>query len=437
MIDTGSSCNLIKLKLAEQLGLDIEPRSVQASSYTGHNIEFAGQTQVVVEVGNMVFQQNFMVTKGKCIRDILIGFRGLWSFGNVTFHIRQGVMSFDDQIVNLIPSAGISPFPIAAVDEPPEEEQAENPTTVEENLPDEQEDNSDDHPLEKRDDPAEFVFELPPKTHSNPIDHIDVDWDSFAEEDRTKVRAFFDEFQDCFAGSMDDLGRTTLMDPVIETVPHEPFQCRAYNVPPKYIEKVYQLALQMFAAGLVRVSSSPYLNPSHYVQKKDGSLRLTLDLRRLNKLVRPTATVLPSLSSFTHHIKGNCMFSSLDLKQGFFQIPFNDEGSIEKLAFSWGTNIHLPNAELCVVPMGLKSSPNFMQMLSNLIVAGLDPAHFINYLDDFAILSEDLDSHLVRLRQLFTNIRKAGLNHSSWNPRNRDSSNRPSSFWAIHYLKTE
>ena len=121
MIDTGSSCNLITLKLAKQLGLDIEPRSVQASSYTGHNIEFAGQTQVVVEVGNMVFQQNFMVTKGKCIRDILIGFRGLWSFGDVTFHIRQGVMSFDDQIVNLIPCAGISPFPIATVDEPPEE----------------------------------------------------------------------------------------------------------------------------------------------------------------------------------------------------------------------------------------------------------------------------------------------------------------------------
>ena len=105
-----------------------------------------------------MFQQNFMVTKGKCIRDILIGFRGLWSFGNFTFHIRQGVMSFDDQIVNLIPSAGISPVPIATVDEPLEEEQAENPTTVEDNIADEQEDNSDDHPLEKRDDIRPNLF---------------------------------------------------------------------------------------------------------------------------------------------------------------------------------------------------------------------------------------------------------------------------------------
>ena len=87
---------------------------------------------------------------------------------------------------------------------------------------------------------------------------------------------------------------------------------------------------------MIRKSSSPWASAVVLVQKKDGSLRFCIDLRKLNARTIKDAYSLPRIDETLDHLGGSVIFTSLDLKSGYWQVEM-DEMSQTTDSFHSGT----------------------------------------------------------------------------------------------------
>jgi hypothetical protein len=81
--------------------------------------------------------------------------------------------------------------------------------------------------------------------------------------------------------------------------------------------------LQLEKEGIVRRSDSPWASPLHMVRKPDGSWRPSGDYHRLNLVTEPDAYPLPNMMDFTTRVAGCKVFSKIDLRKGYLQIPMH------------------------------------------------------------------------------------------------------------------
>ena len=88
----------------------------------------------------------------------------------------------------------------------------------------------------------------------------------------------------------------------------------------------------MLADGVIRKSNSPYASPILLVPKSDDSTRFGVDFRELNKQTIKDSYPLPNMKDIFNRLVGSSIFSTLDLKAGYHQIPLV-ESSTEKTAF--------------------------------------------------------------------------------------------------------
>ena len=84
--------------------------------------------------------------------------------------------------------------------------------------------------------------------------------------------------------------------------------------------------------GLIRRSSSNYASAIVLVKKKSGALRLCVDYRQMNATCLTGEFNLPRIDESLEAMDGACLFSSLDLAHGYFQVTMHPD-SISKTAF--------------------------------------------------------------------------------------------------------
>ena len=91
----------------------------------------------------------------------------------------------------------------------------------------------------------------------------------------------------------------------------------------------------MLRMGAIRRSNSPWVSAVVLVRKKDGALRFCIDLRKLNERTIKDAYSLPRIEDSLDVLNGSCIFTSIDLKSGYWQVEL-DEKSIPLTAFTVG-----------------------------------------------------------------------------------------------------
>ena len=115
----------------------------------------------------------------------------------------------------------------------------------------------------------------------------------------------------------------------------------------------------MLDLGAKRPSDSPWCSAVVLVKKKSGELRFCIDLRKLNARIVNDAFSLPRIDETLERLKGCCVFSSLDLKSGYWQVEIEEE-SKQYTAFTCGS---LGFFECNRMPFGATNAPATFQRL--------------------------------------------------------------------------
>lgn len=134
----------------------------------------------------------------------------------------------------------------------------------------------------------------------------------------------------------------------------------------KDFEEFQELVERLEQQGIVEPSQSRWLNPVVLVRKKTGALRFCVDFRRLNDLVEIDGYPLPKIQTLISSLKGQKIFSVIDLKDGFFQVDINEEDKV-KTAFYTGKRL----MQFRKMPQGYKNSPSVFQRVMTLVLESL------------------------------------------------------------------
>ena len=229
--------------------------------------------------------------------------------------------------------------------------------------------------------------------------------DSWPQEDQEKAKKVLEEYQDIFALKDSELGHTKLTKHEIKLVDHKPFKERYRRIPPQQFEEVRKHLEEMINIGAIRKSQSPWASAIVLVRKKDGSLRFCIDLRKLNERTIKDAYSLPRIEESLDCLNGAQIFSSIDLKSGYWQVELTEE-SKAMTAFTVGP---LGFYECVRMPFGLTNAPATFQRLMESCLGEMHLNWCIIYLDDIIVFSKSREEHLERLKGVFQKLREAGL----------------------------
>ncbi|UYV81442.1 hypothetical protein LAZ67_20001196 [Cordylochernes scorpioides] len=157
--------------------------------------------------------------------------------------------------------------------------------------------------------------------------------------------------------------------------------------------------------GIIQKSNSEYASPIVLVKKKNGKTRICVDYRKLNKETVKDRYPLPLIEDQIDKLQAARLFSTIDLKNGFFHIPVAEDS--HKL-----TSFVVPNGqyEFLKTPFGLCNAPAKFQRFINLIFAEeIQKGIVLTYLDDIVIPANDAEEALRHLKHVLKRAEEYGL----------------------------
>ena len=161
----------------------------------------------------------------------------------------------------------------------------------------------------------------------------------------------------------------------------------------------------MLDGGAICPSNSPWCNAVVLVRKKDGTLRFCIDFRRLNERTEKDSFLMPRMIDTMEMMVGVKIFSSMDLKSGFWQVKMAEE-SRPYTAFTVGS---LGVYEFLRMPFGLCNGPATFQRLMQNCLGELNLTYTLIYLDDVVVFADTEAEHVKRLRTIFERFHEHGL----------------------------
>jgi hypothetical protein len=137
------------------------------------------------------------------------------------------------------------------------------------------------------------------------------------------------------------------------------------------------------------------------VKKKDGTLRLCIEFRKLNKATIKNKYHFPRIDDLFDELRGAQIFSNMDLRSGYHQVIIKEE-DINKTAF----RMRYKHYEFTVVPFGLSNAPVVFMCLMNGVFRSYLDKFVIVFLDDILIYSKYEEEHEQHLRMVLQVLRE-------------------------------
>ncbi|GJY99291.1 putative reverse transcriptase domain-containing protein [Tanacetum coccineum] len=170
---------------------------------------------------------------------------------------------------------------------------------------------------------------------------------------RQYFRPIVSEFQDVFPEELPGIPPIRDVEFNIELIPGaEPISKAPYRMAPIELKELKDQLQELLERGFIRPSVSPWGAPVLFVKKKDGSMRLCIDYRELNKITIRNRYPLPRIDDLFDQLQGAKHFSKIDLRSGYHQLRVKEQ-DISKTAF----RTRYGHYEFLVMPFGLTNAP--------------------------------------------------------------------------------
>ncbi|GKC73492.1 putative reverse transcriptase domain-containing protein [Tanacetum coccineum] len=154
-----------------------------------------------------------------------------------------------------------------------------------------------------------------------------------SEKKRLEDVPIVQDFPEVFPEDLPGLPPTRKVQFQIDLVPGAAPVARApYRLAPSEMKELSEQLKELSDKGFIRPSSSPWGAPVLFVKKKDGSFRMCIDYRELNKLTVKNRYPLPRIDDLFDQLQGSSVYSKIDLRSGYHQLRVREE-DIPKTAF--------------------------------------------------------------------------------------------------------
>jgi hypothetical protein len=203
----------------------------------------------------------------------------------------------------------------------------------------------------------------------------------------------------------EDLPLRRRVDHVIKVIPRvEPPAKAPYRMSHEELKELRVQLEELLAKGYIKPNKSPYGAPVIFVHKKDGTLRMCVDYRALNKGSVKNRYHLPRIDDLFDRLSGAKVFSRIDLRSGYYQIRIA-KGDEKKTT----CRTRYGSYEFLVMPFGLTNAPATFCILMNDIFREWLDDFVVVYIDDILIYSNSLEEHAEHLRKVFQRLRENKL----------------------------
>ena len=368
MVDTGATHNFISEGEARKLGLKLEKDSGRMKAVNSKAFTTAGVAkQVVVKLGSWQGKTDFVVAQMDDF-DVVLGMEFL-----IAHHV------IPVPAANSLMIMGEDPCVVPVQNKQPEEIKLISALQFKRGV--------------KRQEPSFVVF------MKGGEEGVEKDIPSAV---RDALRSFEDVMLDQLPQRLPPKRE---VDHQIELLPGvKPPAKGPYRMAPPELAELRKQLNELMDAGFIRPSKAPFGAPVLFQKKQDGSLRLCIDYRALNKVTVRNKYPIPLVQDLFDQLSTARYFTKLDLRSGYYQVRVADEDVAKTTCVTrYGAY------EFLVMPFGLTNAPATFCTLMNQVFYDFLDKFVVVYLDDIVIYSSSLEDHLEHLKLVFERLRQHQL----------------------------
>ncbi|GKC33785.1 putative reverse transcriptase domain-containing protein [Tanacetum coccineum] len=226
-----------------------------------------------------------------------------------------------------------------------------------------------------------------------------------SKEKRLEDVPIIHDFLEVFSEELPGLPPPRQVEFEIDLMPVDAPVARApYRLAPYEMKELSVQLQELLGKGFILPRSSPWGAPVLFVKKKDGSFRMCIDYRELNKLTVKNRYPLPRIDDLLDQLQGSSAYSKIDLPSGYHQLRIKEE-DIPITAF----RIRYGHFEFQVKPFGLTNAPAvFMDLMNQVCKPYLDK-FVIVFIDDILVYSKDDEERGKHLKIILELLKKERL----------------------------